>query len=145
MDGVFHYRQAERLLAEADETHDGQPADTNIARAQVHATLALAAATALLGPVAAGGYADDKDLKAWAEAAGTKPGTAADLIGRAGPALVSSPDWRGGEPVRVLEARWAGESYDEVSVRYQDVHCRENAVQVLVSADHPITLVGGGR
>ncbi|GHH67490.1 hypothetical protein GCM10017673_14560 [Streptosporangium violaceochromogenes] len=30
------------LLAEAEETHDGAPADTNIARAQVLATIAVA-------------------------------------------------------------------------------------------------------
>lgn len=45
--GPEHYREAEKLLAEAMETHDGQPADTCLARAQVHAILALAAATAL--------------------------------------------------------------------------------------------------
>jgi hypothetical protein len=70
MTGPEHYREAERLLGEAVETHDGQPADTCLARAQVHATLALAAANALTGPVAAGLYDEQPDLVAWTEAAG---------------------------------------------------------------------------
>lgn len=71
--------------------------------------------------------------------------TAADLITRTDIELVTSPGWRGGEPVRVLSAHWAGEHYDEVAVRYQDVPCWENAVQVLVAADHPIALAGGDQ
>ncbi|MGP3684103.1 hypothetical protein ACTVZO_05215 [Streptomyces sp. IBSNAI002] len=53
MTGPEHYRQAEQLLAESmtelrpnDEGHC--EADRTIAAAQVHATLALAAATALI-------------------------------------------------------------------------------------------------
>ena len=43
-----HYLKAERLLGLHHPAHEpaGPPGDTNIARAQVHATLALAAATA---------------------------------------------------------------------------------------------------
>jgi hypothetical protein len=53
MTGPEHYREAERLLATAYEdnltTYEGEnpAAARNIAEAQVHATLALAAATAL--------------------------------------------------------------------------------------------------
>ncbi len=48
MNAQEHYREAERLLGLHRPTHDpaGPPGDTTIARAQVHATLALAAATA---------------------------------------------------------------------------------------------------
>jgi len=44
MTGPEHYRAAEQLLNEAD--HHSVLGDTQIAAAQVHATLALAAATA---------------------------------------------------------------------------------------------------
>lgn len=52
MTGPEHYREAERLMAESDDVlrpHDEGPceADRMLAAAQVHATLALAAATAL--------------------------------------------------------------------------------------------------
>lgn len=75
MTGPEHYRKAEELI---DIVNDGHAIDTMLsieqllAMAQVHATLALTAATAMLGPVAASGY-DDADLDAWREAAGVKP------------------------------------------------------------------------
>lgn len=49
MNGPEHYAEAERLAALADKALDAVPRwlDQTIARAQVHATLALAAATAL--------------------------------------------------------------------------------------------------
>lgn len=80
MDGPSHYRQAERLAAGVtlDATHpDGSPVvrqdePATIALAQVHATLALAAATATLdaseGP--GGGSATGRtaeDANAWSE------------------------------------------------------------------------------
>ena len=47
MNGAQHYQEAERLLAAATNAH-GVPLDAvRIAAAQAHATLALAAATAL--------------------------------------------------------------------------------------------------
>jgi hypothetical protein len=46
MTGPEHYRQAELLLEQAEDPHDDQDTQTLTARAQVHATLALAAATA---------------------------------------------------------------------------------------------------
>lgn len=55
--GPEHYRRAEELLA-----RDGPLTGEVLATAQVHATLALAAATALVG-----GEAD-----AWREVAGTR-------------------------------------------------------------------------
>lgn len=42
--GIAHYLEAEKILARGDEDA------TALARAQIHATLALAAATALKGP-----------------------------------------------------------------------------------------------
>lgn len=48
MTGPEHYKAAERLLAEAvDSVAGGDPAPELLAAAQVHATLALTAATAL--------------------------------------------------------------------------------------------------
>ncbi|UCZ88613.1 hypothetical protein [Gordonia sp. WA4-43] len=50
MNGPEHYREAERLLEESrDDRCDYQGAQVRIVAAQVHATLALAAATAHAG------------------------------------------------------------------------------------------------
>jgi hypothetical protein len=68
MTGPDHYRQAEQLTAKAhDYLGQGEGQDSAAVRAavaQIHATLALAAATAL-GTTAADG-------RAWHEVAGTK-------------------------------------------------------------------------
>jgi hypothetical protein len=76
MNGPDHYREAERLIkglktdSGAVYVEDGN--DQVIALAQVHATLALAAATAMGAPV--DGEADSglppQDAKAWNSAAG---------------------------------------------------------------------------
>lgn len=75
MNGPEHYRQAEKLIDDAhtmqSENGPGCGSEEVLAEAQVHATLALAAATALLGPVASRGYGD-RDLNTWREAAGRK-------------------------------------------------------------------------
>jgi hypothetical protein len=50
MNGPAHYREAERLIKQANSIVDGFPSDAyaqTLAEAQVHATLALAAATAM--------------------------------------------------------------------------------------------------
>ena len=68
MTGPEHYREAERLLVHtelsvADQYGDGaECARQQIAAAQVYATLALAAANAMLEPV-----------KAWGEVCGVVP------------------------------------------------------------------------
>jgi hypothetical protein len=50
MTGPEHYSYAEQLLAQASEDELGSDAERfHVAKAQVHATLALAAATALPG------------------------------------------------------------------------------------------------
>ncbi len=66
MTGSEHYAAAEELLVDARLTQDEDAADRGLrlAIAQIHATLALAAATAL--------GSDSLDLRAWREAAGTK-------------------------------------------------------------------------
>ena len=67
MTGPDHYRKAEELTAKAHDylgQGEGQSADVWAAVAQIHATRALAAATAL-GTTAADG-------RAWAEVAGTR-------------------------------------------------------------------------
>lgn len=72
MTGPEHYQEAERLLATAYEdnltAYEGEnpAAARQIAEAQVHATLALAAATAAQDSVAGTTHAD---CKAWTEAA----------------------------------------------------------------------------
>ncbi len=71
MTGSEHYLEAERLIAMARESHHadlyGHYTDAQaaliLADAQVHATLAHAAATALNSPA---------DARAWADVAGTK-------------------------------------------------------------------------
>jgi hypothetical protein len=75
MTGPEHYREAELLLAEGCEygcPHSGcEHEQGHLARAQVHATLANAAATAL------GSRPSDlrvtRDDSAWHQAAATKP------------------------------------------------------------------------
>lgn len=73
MNGPDHYRRAEELLA--DITNDdgsvgfGDGGEAYVAAAQVHATLALAAATALV----ANEDPPPSDAHAWWLAAGTKP------------------------------------------------------------------------
>jgi hypothetical protein len=80
MTGPEHYREAERLLAGTHFQIEGEPfynhpSERDIAAAQVHATLALAAATAT--GAAATAYAADinlYDVAAWERAAGsTRP------------------------------------------------------------------------
>ncbi|MEV7006821.1 hypothetical protein [Streptosporangium sp. NPDC051022] len=79
MNGPEHYRAAEQLLSTAsfvrspeDPTPVMDPAvhAALVARAQVHATLALAAATALTGSMAAQSYTDEPELRVWHEVAG---------------------------------------------------------------------------
>lgn len=79
MTGPEHYREAERLvqaLTGDDKAIDvGEGSAEVLAAAQVHATLALAAATALSAPVEddlAGFTTEEWD--AWHKAAGTRPG-----------------------------------------------------------------------
>jgi len=62
MNGPEHYQAAELLLAEAAE-QPGEASARSIATAQVHATLALVAATALHGVT---------DQRHWFEATGTQ-------------------------------------------------------------------------
>lgn len=72
MNGPEHYSKAEGLIALVDDLPYGEATGPElIAEAQVHATLALAAATALTGHGA--GYLDDPEIKAWREAAGVAP------------------------------------------------------------------------
>lgn len=83
MTGPEHYREAERHLSAGSYTKrlGGAPSNPeasahHLAMAQVHATLALAAATAMGAPVEddlAGFTVEDRD--AWYKAAGEKPGT----------------------------------------------------------------------
>ena len=79
MTGPEHYREAERLIQNlttdtgAVYVEDGN--EQVIALAQVHATLALAAATAMGAPVDGEGDSGlpPRDCKAWYDAAGVKP------------------------------------------------------------------------
>jgi hypothetical protein len=71
MTGPEHYKEAERLLeiADSDLRNDDLEGSNNyIARAQAHATLALAAATALSATVLGVGAGD------WYDVAGPKDG-----------------------------------------------------------------------
>lgn len=79
--GAEHYAEAERLVADAINPRTDSPYDDDatggvsntIAAAQVHATLAKAAATAM----AESGAMPGADFDAWAAVAGTTPKAAA--------------------------------------------------------------------
>lgn len=60
MTGPEHYAAAEKLLSRPDTDPDQTPVPASLVRAQVHATLAQAAAAAL----------GDRDFRAWLEVAG---------------------------------------------------------------------------
>jgi acetyl-CoA carboxylase alpha subunit len=80
MTGPEHYREAERLAGMAHRFTYGDGADPTVgaalaAEAQVHATLALAAVTALTAPVCTdtedgSGHATKADYDAWVAVAG---------------------------------------------------------------------------
>lgn len=75
MTGPEHYRKAEELLAVADDYEDdGAPQTARIRReeAQVHATLALAAATALIDETPRSDCFDN--YAAWSAVAGASDG-----------------------------------------------------------------------
>lgn len=85
MNGPDHYREAERLLAAAREsketTFEGHnpEADREIAAAQVHATLALTAATAMQAAVDGSEPGmGSPEFAAWYAAAGVKPAKGGD-------------------------------------------------------------------
>ena len=73
MNGPEHYREAERLLLEANRVGHTDPgrADLYITAAAVHSNLALAAATALRGDGVYGLAPHEYD--AWHKAAGEDP------------------------------------------------------------------------
>jgi hypothetical protein len=84
MTGPEHYREAESLLAgrhfpadpdTGDSAYTYPPTAEDIAAAQVHATLALAAATALSEPTRSAPRATIPEWDAWHAAAGVKPPT----------------------------------------------------------------------
>lgn len=70
MTGPECYQEAQRLAAESYHEDRFEPPAILLARAQVFATLALAAATAIAG--ARSGYRS-RDWSAWQEVAGTAP------------------------------------------------------------------------
>jgi len=75
MTGPEHYQEAERLIEDALSLNDeGADMSPHIAVAQVHATLALAAATALSDP---DGGMPVPDWRVWMGACGTPKQTAA--------------------------------------------------------------------
>ncbi|GGU12948.1 hypothetical protein [Streptomyces violascens] len=75
MTGPEHYREAERLIAVAvrsdQTTYEGEnpEADRTLAEAQVHATLALAAATALVDETPRSD--SHSEYRAWQSVAGS--------------------------------------------------------------------------
>lgn len=73
MNGPEHYLKAEQLLHIGAETQDTALALDLQQAAQVHATLALAAATAMASNVM-----PSNDFKAWDKAAGVQMGCLAD-------------------------------------------------------------------
>lgn len=87
MNGPDHYRSAELLLAEADNiAENGGDMGQMLAAAQVHATLALAAATAMAAPLQGYEPVDDgmaaDEYAAWYAAAGVTAPKAGGSDGR---------------------------------------------------------------
>ncbi|WP_460071133.1 hypothetical protein [Streptomyces sp. YKOK-I1] len=75
MTGPEHYTRAEQLLREVrDGRQEGSDVANILAAAQVHATLAHAAATAMGSPVDGEGDSGlpPRDCKAWYDVAGVK-------------------------------------------------------------------------
>jgi hypothetical protein len=74
VNGPEHYKQAEQMLADITETPEDTVGSVRsvAAQAQVHATLALAAATAL-GRIVEGTSLPNADRQAWLFAARTDP------------------------------------------------------------------------
>ncbi|MEE1814259.1 hypothetical protein PUR59_04385 [Streptomyces sp. SP18ES09] len=71
MTGPEHYREAEQHLGFALNSETDREAETHCAIAQVHATLALSAATALSDPALSGPpSATVPEWDAWQKAAG---------------------------------------------------------------------------
>ena len=78
MTGPEHYREAEQLIKQANKIMDGFPGEQyaqTVATAQVHATLALAAATAMGLPDLPSGDWDDWRFVASAGHTGRIPGS----------------------------------------------------------------------
>jgi hypothetical protein len=162
MDGPFHFREAERLIEKANDVghRDPQRGDGILLAAHVHATLALAAATALTGSMAAQSYTDEPEIRAWHEAAGAEcepspepgqvePEPAApvridSLFGqiKSEEITVSHPDWNGGKPVLLTELH---DRFDaRVDVTYGVPETRDYA-SVTVPADTLVTPYGGAQ
>ncbi|MCM1974596.1 hypothetical protein [Streptomyces sp. G1] len=73
MNGPEHYTRAEQLLREVRDGHqEGTDVAAILAAAQVHATLALAAATALNDNAADSGGMPLEDFDAWVQAAAVR-------------------------------------------------------------------------
>ncbi|MGS2645928.1 hypothetical protein [Streptosporangium sp. G12] len=157
MDGPFHFREAERLIEEANHVghNDPQRGDGILLAAHVHATLALAAATALTGSMAAQSYIDEPEIRAWHEAAGVEPEPSSEP-GQVEPepagirviqvepgALVTYSEWNGGEPVKILDVAGAGLEGRLVAVRYTFFGVPGDDETVVVSADTLVTPYGG--
>ncbi len=70
MSGPEHYKKAEELLDKARGSHNPEY-DGYVTRAQVHATLALAAATALTGAVASSYGLGPDEMNEWQKTAAT--------------------------------------------------------------------------
>lgn len=68
MTGAEHFAKAEQLLSEVDPYETDRGSDTTLAAAQVHATLALAAANAMPSVTAMCG--DDDQITEWAKTIG---------------------------------------------------------------------------
>ena len=80
MTGPQHYREAEKLLAYAEDHDRGSVNEVGLfAEAQVHAILALAAATALSAGTSY--RAVQADMTEWRHAAGNQTAAERDRIG----------------------------------------------------------------
>lgn len=128
MNGPEHYREAERLIEEANHVghSDSRRGDGLLLAAQTHAMLALAAATALTGYASARYYLrEESDIAAWHEAAGVKPEPAAQvrIDSLSLDDVVRHPDLFEGNDICIVEVLAANEALaiaeGHVRVRYR--------------------------
>lgn len=138
--GPEHYRAAERLAREAATEDAPEWVTARAALAQVHATLALAAATAMGLPAGSNENwtaMPDADARAWYKAAGEQQG-GAEYVPQEGDEVVAEDGtrWRAvglpmpGERRIVLRPSWA-EDEDRVVPR---------RVRAVINAHGPLTL-----
>ncbi|MFI6510050.1 hypothetical protein ACIBCT_20795 [Streptosporangium sp. NPDC050855] len=160
MNGPDHYREAERLLTEAEDAPQGASVGLYfLGAAQVHATLALAAATAVCSPAMFRDAPPDQDLIAWQEVAGGAPepepssepgqvepepaGVRVDQMSVN--ALICHPELNGGQEVRITGISVSEHFDGHRRVMFEDPHMPGLVEVRHLSNGTLVTPVGGAE